>query len=262
MKMIRLSVRVLAALLLFTALDANLRATVSASAVLKVADGGNSSTYSISLQNNSTAGEAFTSFIFAGQTGQGYMAVAPTNVVAPNGWTAVILNSGGYAIRFVPLSAMAAGTSVSGFSFKSTSTLADFQGNSVFNSSVPVMTSQIVSNPLGTPNTNFLVAIQDPFDGSPIGGGYYFSAWFGIYDSQFYPWIYRTDLGFMYTDVSNTTDLYFYVENGNNGGSMGWIFTNQADWPNVYSFSRLSWLYFFIGGTSFYNYSTKAFETY
>ena len=103
-------------------------------------------------------------------------------------------------------------------------------------------------------------ATSDPFSGTSLGGGYYYSSWFGIYDTQFYPWDYRTDIGFIYVDPVGS-DVYLYVVNGNNGGSMGWLYTNQGVFPNVYSFSHNSWLYF-EGGTSFYNYTAAGFETY
>ena len=100
----------------------------------------------------------------------------------------------------------------------------------------------------------------DAFGGSPLGGGFDFSPWFGTYNVTYYPWIYRTDLGFIYVDTVGT-DFYLYIVNGTNGASMGWLYTNQSIWPNVYSFSRNSFLYF-DGGTTFSNYSTGQFETY
>ena len=262
MKTTCLSIRILAALMLFSAAEPTVRATVVASAVLTQSATGNPNTYNITLQNNSTAGETFTTFWFSWLPGQDYMAVSPTNVVAPSGWTFTITHAGssdGYAIRFIPSTPMAAGTTVNGFSFQSTSTLADFQGNSVFFPSTPVMTAQVFS----TIDTTLTVTVQDPFDGSSLGGGgWYFSQWLGTYNSTFYPWIYTTEFGFMYTDVVNSTDIYFYVPNGNNGTSFGWVYTTPTVAPNIYSFSRGSWLYYTGNGTSFYNYTTQSFETF
>ena len=101
---------------------------------------------------------------------------------------------------------------------------------------------------------------SDPFGGVLLSGGWYYSSWFGYYNTSFYPWIYRTDLGFIYVDP-NGSDLYLWVENGSYGGNMGWLYTTSSLYPNVYSFSRNSWLWFG-GGTSFYNYSKSQWETY
>lgn len=101
----------------------------------------------------------------------------------------------------------------------------------------------------------------DVFNGAPLGDNYNYSPWFGIYNNLYYPWIYRTDLGFIYVDTSDGFNLYLYVDSGNNGGSMGWLYTNEDIYPNVYCFSENTFLYF-DGGTTFSNYSTDKFETY
>ena len=119
----------------------------------------------------------------------------------------------------------------------------------------------IQTQPTTVTHAFLLKPSTDPFNGSSLGGGYYYSSWFGIYDPQFYPWIYRTDLGFIYVDAVGT-DLYLYVDSGNGSSSMGWVYTNQSIFPNVYSFAHNSWLYYFSGGTSFYNYTTQSFENY
>ena len=111
-----------------------------------------------------------------------------------------------------------------------------------------------------TINVSATGGASDPFNGSSLGGGYYYSTWFGTYNSQFYPWDYRTDIGFFYIDPVGASDLYLYVLNGNSS-PMGWIYTTATLFPNVYSFTRNSWLYF-EGNTSFYNYTTKSFENY
>ena len=109
-------------------------------------------------------------------------------------------------------------------------------------------------------DTNTLtLTIADPFSGSSLGSGWYYSSWFGTYNTSYYPWIYRTDLGFIYVTASNG-DTYLYVDNGSS--PMGWLYTNATVYPNVYSFTKGSWLYFSSGSTSFYNYTTQAWETY
>ena len=105
--------------------------------------------------------------------------------------------------------------------------------------------------------------VTDPFNGVALGGGWYYSAWFGYYNALYSPWLYHNNLGFMYLNpqVAGSADLYFWVNNGNNGGNMGWIYTTPTLFPNVYSFTRNSWLYY-TGSTVFYNYTTAAFENY
>ena len=99
----------------------------------------------------------------------------------------------------------------------------------------------------------------DLFIGAALGGGWYYSPWFGDYNNTYYPWLYRSDLGFIYVD-SAAPSLYLYVVNGS-PGSLGWLYTTSSLFPNVYSFSRGSWLYFG-GGTDFYNYNRSTWETY
>ena len=99
-----------------------------------------------------------------------------------------------------------------------------------------------------------------PFSGSSLGSGWDYSTWFGTYNSTFYPWIYRTDLGFMWVDAVGT-DLYLWVDSGASG-SLGWIYTNQSIYPKVYSFTKGTWLYSSVGTTQFYNWSTQQWENY
>ena len=163
-----------------------------------------------------------------------------TVTLSQGNYYAVTSTSGGYAI---PISGLSGDVTVTA------------SGNGVNRQTTVNLTGSNVKVDFDTGTS-----VVDPFSGSSLGGGYYYSSWFGIYNSQFYPWIYRTDLGFIYVDVSGS-DLYLYVVNGNGSGSMGWIYTNQFLFPNVYSFTRNSWLYF-TNGTSFYNYTTSSFENY
>ena len=102
---------------------------------------------------------------------------------------------------------------------------------------------------------NILIG-EDPFHGASLGGGWYYSSWFGYYNTTFYPWINQLDLGFMYVDTTDAVNLYLYYP------PTGWLYTSQADFPNLYSFTQVSWLYYFTGSRTFANYNTGKFETY
>ena len=127
--------------------------------------------------------------------------------------------------------------------------LAANQGGNASFAPAPQVTTSFVVNPSTT----------DVFSGTPLGGGWNYSPWFGTYNSTYYPWIYRTDLGFIYVDTTDNTKLYLYVINGN-PAPMGWLYTTATLCPYYYSFTKNSWLYFG-GGTSFYNYSNQSWET-
>ena len=123
------------------------------------------------------------------------------------------------------------------------------------------------SNAVGTGSATLTITVggappvTDAIGGTPQGGGWSYSTWFGYYNINNYPWIYRADLGFIYVSTTNSTDFYMYVQNGSGATSMGWIYTSPTTFPNVYSFTKASWLYF-SGNTSFYNYTTGTWEFY
>ena len=130
----------------------------------------------------------------------------------------------------------------------------------IFTMTIVAANAQGAATSTLTINVSASGAAGDVFGGVVLSGNWFYSSWFGIYNNAWYPWIYRTDLGFIYVDTQGS-DIYLWVENGSYGGNMGWLYTNSAVYPNVYSFSRKSWLWF-NGGTNFYNYSTSSWETY
>jgi phospholipase/lecithinase/hemolysin len=124
-------------LLGFGGMDA-VRATVVVSANLTQTAAGSPNTYSITLNNTSTSGESITEFLFAGNSGQNFMSVAPTNITAPAGWTGTVTHTGtgdGYGIEFITSTAsltasskVGVSTTLTGFSFQSSASIAQLQG--------------------------------------------------------------------------------------------------------------------------------------
>jgi len=102
--------------------------------------------YSILLNN--TGSTTVGTFWYAWYPDLNYMAVLPTNVKSPSGWTDTITHGGssdGYGIEWTataPANDLAAGASLSGFSFDSTLDRGDLTtNNSRFYPNTPVGTS-------------------------------------------------------------------------------------------------------------------------
>lgn len=99
--------------------------------------------YSITLNNTGTT--TIGTFWFGWVPGAGFLSATPTNIDSPTGWTDKTTNSG-KAIQWTTASPLAAGDSLSGFSFDSTETPAqlqlDFTGTGV-GSGDPVTTCYI-----------------------------------------------------------------------------------------------------------------------
>jgi hypothetical protein len=52
--------------------------------------------------------------------------------------------------------------------------------------------------------------------------------WFGAFMDKEYPWIYHVDLGWMYSNGTNTGDIWFYSDNLKVGSEeIGWFWTNK-----------------------------------
>lgn len=81
--------------------------------------------YDLTLTNTGTT--TIGTFWFSWIPGAGFMAVPPTNVMSPAGWTAMITNNGA-SIQWTNPSPLAMGDSVTGFMFDSTMTPAQFLG--------------------------------------------------------------------------------------------------------------------------------------
>ncbi len=123
-----------------------------------------SDAYSITLSNTGTT--TIGTFWYAWTPGQDYMSVEPTNITSPAGWKDLITGSGnstdGYAIQWTATSStsyLAAGNSLSGFSFDSTLPAVQLTADdSPFYPSTPVGTSVAYSGgPFSSAGDTFVV---------------------------------------------------------------------------------------------------------
>ena len=118
--------------------------------------------YDLTLNNTGTT--TIGTFWFSWIPGADFMPVSPTGVTSPAGWGDVVTTDGppdGFAILWTasaPANDLAAGASLSGFSFDSTLTPAQLMAASVENPSVPVNTAfTYIGAPLTDPGLQFVV---------------------------------------------------------------------------------------------------------
>lgn len=92
-------------------------------------------------------------------------------------------------------------------------------------------------------------------DGGPLDKftGWWKSSWFGIYNGQFYPWIYHQNLGWVYINSDNADGTWLYHER------LGWVWTRHDTFPYIYLRKRLQWTYINLDRpkTTLYDYQTK-----
>jgi len=121
-------------------------AGIDASAVLTSKPDGPNFDYSITLTNSSSSTDPIGTFWFAWVPGKDFLPTNPFDITTPNGWMEQVTHGGpgdGYAIQFIAGagSALAAGSSLTGFGFTSADTPAQLAGNSPFYSTFPATTS-------------------------------------------------------------------------------------------------------------------------
>lgn len=143
-------------------LSASCFASLQASASLAWVQNGSSYTYTITLKNTGTT--TIGDFFYAWIPGQDYLPVAPSSTGSPNSWAPSIEHAGagdGWGINWSAGSSssyLAAGSSLTGFSFTTTATPTQILGNSPFYSGVPVGTSFVYSQGLfSDPGFKFVV---------------------------------------------------------------------------------------------------------
>lgn len=128
---------------------------------------GNTSAYTLMLQNNSDSTSPIGSFWFGWVPGQFYLPSTPSSAQAATGWTENIVNGGGASsIQFVASSSsfyLAPGSSLS-FEFNSADPLAVMEGNAPNHPTVPVTTSVVYGNGLfSTPSETIVFgAVPEP----------------------------------------------------------------------------------------------------
>ena len=113
---------------LLALLPATANAGLSASATMTATQISGGYHYAITLDNNGST--TVGTFWFAWVPGANFMSAVPTNAQAPSGWKANLISGGGNSIQYVATSLLAAGNSLSGFSFDSTLTPSQLMGPS------------------------------------------------------------------------------------------------------------------------------------
>ncbi len=84
---------------------------------------------------------------------------------------------------------------------------------------------------------------EDIFDGGPdLGGGWHFSDWFGFYNVNFYePWLFHLEHVWMFVTPESAANSVFLYDLS----SEGWFFTDSIQYPNMFSFDRNAWVFYF-----------------
>ena len=82
-----------------------------------------------------------------------------------------------------------------------------------------------------------------PFESAvELGGGWWFSDWFGSLNINFLPWIFHPEHSWMYVfEESTSDDIFFY-----DLSLEGWLFTSSEIYPSMYSFGRNAWIFYFL----------------
>jgi hypothetical protein len=121
--------------------------------------------YTITLTNTSGAGnDSIETFWYAWVPGHDFLpGLAPTNIIAPSGWTDIVTGSGsasdGFAIQFkTSTAALAPGSSLT-FGFTSAESPTVLAGNSPFSDNPPIGTSFVYSGqPFAGDHAQFVVS--------------------------------------------------------------------------------------------------------
>ncbi len=107
--------------------------------------------FQYNLTLNDTGTTKLGTFWFAWIPGDNFMPVTPTGITSPAGWQEIVTSGGpsnGYAIQWTaqaPADDLAAGSSLSGFSFDSTLTLAQLEAPAAGHPADPVATAVVYS---------------------------------------------------------------------------------------------------------------------
>ena len=131
--------------------------------------------YSLTLNNSASSTDSIGTLWFAWVPGADFLPTAPSNILAPEGWTAAVTNEGpkdGFAIQYVASSAafdLSPGKSLSGFGFTSLDTPAQLQGNSPFFPTIPTTTSFVYQGgPLVGDSAQFLASVSTAPSKAPV----------------------------------------------------------------------------------------------
>ena len=72
-----------------------------------------------------------------------------------------------------------------------------------------------------------------------LGQGWRTSPWFGTFNINSYPWVHHRELGWLEIGDSSTQTSIFLFD-----PFLGWLWTNNTTYPNLYSYDRTAWLFF------------------
>ena len=90
---------------------------------------------------------------------------------------------------------------------------------------------------------NLMIEREGPFKNVVELGGGWVSDWMGTFNINFMPWIFHAEHGWMFTwEDSRAGDLFAF-----DFGSGQWFFTTDESYPNLYSFARNSWIFYYEG---------------
>jgi hypothetical protein len=99
--------------------------------------------------------------------------------------------------------------------------------------------------------------VEPLFEGIPVPGflGWFYSEWFGYYNTDHAPWIFHAEHGFIYRDPDSTIDNIFAYDDA----MVAWWYSNQTIYPSIYAFGpptdlrgtdiESEWLFCFEGET-------------
>ncbi len=76
-----------------------------------------------------------------------------------------------------------------------------------------------------------------------LGDGWFFSGWFGSFNTGFFPWIFHAEHNWMYIGEDSSPDEFYLFDPSFDQ----WLYTTAETYPNLYSFSRNSWVFYFEG---------------
>ncbi len=83
----------------------------------------------------------------------------------------------------------------------------------------------------------------DPLDGVDLGGGFFFSEWYGIYNPVFSPWLFHIEHGFQYIFPVGPGEAFFFDLATNDF----WWSLSSFEGFTFYSFSRGTFNFDFAG---------------
>ena len=82
---------------------------------------------------------------------------------------------------------------------------------------------------------------DDVLGGVDLGGGWFFSEWYGYYNASYHPWIFHNEHGFQFlSEAEPGGDLYLF-----DLALSDWWFTTETIYPAFYAFGLQTWSYYF-----------------